>query len=282
MSVDVVGVVGTGTMGAGIAEVASKAGFDVILRGRSLSAAQLARARVATSLAKQVDKGRLAAADRDDAVERLRVTADLADLKPCDIVIESVVEDLGVKQALFGELDRVCPPDAILATNTSTLPVGHIAMATERPRQVVGLHFFNPASRMPLVEVVPAHTTAPGTLATIRGFAEACGKVTVTAKDRPGFVVNALLFPYLNAAVQMLAAGTASREDIDAAMRGGCGFPMGPFELLDLIGLDTSLSILGTLHQSLGDPSAEPAKLLKDMVGAGRLGRKTGSGFYQY
>jgi 3-hydroxybutyryl-CoA dehydrogenase len=269
-------------MGSGIAEVASKAGFEVTLRARSRASAERARELVATSLAVQVDKGKLTSDDSDGVLGRLRLTTELVDLEPCDVVIESVVEDLGIKQALFRELDRVCRGDAILATNTSTLPVGHIALATERPQQVVGLHFFNPAPRMSVVEIVPAHTTAQETVEVVRAFAEACGKVAVTAKDRPGFVVNALLFPYLNGAVQMLAMGTASRDDIDAAMRGGCGFPMGPFELLDLIGLDTSLSILDTLHASVGDPSAEPAKMLKDMVSAGCLGRKSGCGFYQY
>ena len=282
MTVNVVGVVGTGTMGSGIAEVAARAGFEVVLRGRCRASAERARQLVTESLSRQLDKGRLSADDVNGALGRLRLTTELVDLERCDVVIESVVEDLGVKQALFGELDRVCVPEAILATNTSTLPVSHIAVAAEHTRQVVGIHFFNPAPRMPLVEVVAGPSTTRRTLDTVVAFAETCGKSTVMAMDRPGFVVNALLFPYLNGAVHMLAMGTASREDIDTAMRGGCGFPMGPFELLDLIGLDTSLAILHTLHASGRDPSAEPAKLLQDMVSAGRLGRKTGCGFYTY
>jgi 3-hydroxybutyryl-CoA dehydrogenase len=282
MTVKVVGVVGSGTMGPGIAEVAATAGFEVIVRGRSETSAERAYKRVSTSLAAQVDKGKLPAETADAALERLRVTTDLGDFKLCDIVIETVVEDLDVKQSLFGELDRVCAEEAILATNTSTLSVGHIALATHRPQQVLGVHFFNPAQRMPLVEIVPAHTTAPYAVEVVRAFVEGCGKATVTAKDQPGFIVNALLFPYLNGAVQMLAMGTASREDIDAAMRGGCGYPLGPFELLDLIGLDTSLAVLDTLHQSRRDRATQPARKLKDMVSAGCLGRKTGQGFYQY
>jgi 3-hydroxybutyryl-CoA dehydrogenase len=282
MTVKLVGVAGSGAMASGIAEVAVKAGFEAVVRGRTQSSVDSAWKRVTTSVERQVRKGTLSAEARDAALDRLRVTTDLVDLQLCDIVIESVVEDLEVKQALFRELDRVCVRETILATNTSTLPVRHLAIATERPDQVIGIHFFNPAPRMPLVEIVPAHSTAPATVETARAFAEACGKATVTAKDRPGFVVNALLFPYLNGAVQMLARGTASRDDIDAAMRGGCGFPMGPLELLDLIGLDTSVAILTTLHESQPDPSTEPARLLRDMVEAGRLGRKTGHGFYQY
>lgn len=277
-----VGVAGSGIMGSGIAEVAALAGFDVIIRSRQRERADEARQQVTKSLAKQVDKGTLDADDRDRALDRIQTTDDIASLASCDLVVESVVEDLDVKRQLFAELDRVCPDETILATNTSTLAVTDVALATERPDRVVGLHFFNPAPRMPLVEVVPATTTDPGTVDTARQFVEDCGKETVTVKDNAGFVVNALLFPYLNSAVKMLDAEVASKEDIDAAMKGGCGFPMGPLELLDLIGLDTSEAILEALHADRPDACLSPAPLLRRMVTAGQLGRKSGAGFYDY
>ena len=275
------GIAGSGMRGAGIAEVAAKAGFDVILRGRTQASLDKAVGQVTRSLGVQVDKGKLSAEDRDDVLSRFRTTTDLEDLELCGIVIESVVEDLDVKRELFAELDRVCGDDTILATNTSTLSVIDIAMNTKRPERVLGLHFFNPAPRMPIVEIVPTVTTAPETVDVIRRFAEDCGKDTVTVKDRAGFIVNALLFPYLNAAVRMVERDVASREDIDAAMKGGCGFPMGPLELLDLVGLDTSLAILEALADR-GDPCSSPAPLLKRMVTANQLGRKTGQGFFTY
>ena len=277
-----VGIAGTGMMGVGIAEVAAKAGFQVVIRGRTLATADAAMARVATSLGAQMEKGKLDADVGRAALGRVRATADLGDLRRCDIVVESVVEDLAVKRQLFSDLDRVCSEDAILATNTSTLAVAEIAQSTRRPGRVVGLHFFNPAPRMPLVEVVSASTTAPETVGTARRFAADCGKDAVTVKDSAGFIVNALLFPYLNGAVRMLDGGIASKEDIDAAMRGGCGVPMGPLELLDFVGLDTSLAILDALFDERRDPCCAPAPLLKRMVTAGLLGRKSGQGFYDY
>jgi 3-hydroxybutyryl-CoA dehydrogenase len=277
-----VGIAGTGMMGAGIAEVAAKAGFSVVLRGRTQTSADAAMGKLTKSLGYQVDKGKLSADDRDDMLSRVRPTISLEELGGCGIVVESVVEDLDVKRQLFAELDRVCGGDTILATNTSTLPVIDIAMTTKRPDRVVGLHFFNPAPRMPLVEIVPTLTTTPETVDAVRRFAESCGKESVTAKDHAGFIVNALLFPYLNSAVKMVEAEVASKEDIDAAMRGGCGFPMGPLELLDLVGLDTSLAILEALSGDRGDPCSAPAPLLKRMVTAKQLGRKTGQGFFSY
>jgi 3-hydroxybutyryl-CoA dehydrogenase len=282
MTVKIVGVTGSGTMGAGIAEVAARQGFEVVLRSRAQERAEAALGKVAKSLGKQVEKDKLSAEERDEIVDRIRVTSDLGDLEMCDVVVESVVEDLDTKRELFRELDRVCGENTILATNTSTLPVVELAMATERPDRVVGVHFFNPAPQMPLVEIVHALTTSEETVATARQFAEDCGKEVVTVKDKAGFIVNALLFPYLNGAVTMLDSGTASREDIDAAMRGGCGFPMGPLELLDLVGLDTSLSILEALNAERPNPCTAPAPLLKRKVTAGQLGRKSGQGFYSY
>jgi 3-hydroxybutyryl-CoA dehydrogenase len=269
-------------MGAGIAEVAAKAGFDVILRARSQSSADAALGRLAKSLGGQVDKGKLSAEEGEAMLNRVRPTTDLAELEACGIVVESVVEDLEVKKQLFAELDRICADDAILATNTSTLSVGDIARGTDRPERVLGLHFFNPAPKMPLVELVHARTTADDTIETARKFAEDCGKSSVMVKDNAGFIVNALLFPYLNNAVQMLDSGIATREDIDAAMKGGCGVPMGPLELLDLVGLDTSLAILRALGEDGENPCVAPAPLLERLVEDGALGRKSGHGFYDY
>jgi len=277
-----VGIAGSGMMGAGIAEVAAKAGFEVIVRGRSESSAGAVLLRLDKSLAFQVDKGNLSRDEADETLGRVRTTTDLEDLELCGIVVESVVEDLEVKRQLLRELDLICGEETILATNTSTLPVIDLAMSTHRPDRVLGVHFFNPAPRMPLVEVVPALTTSDGTVATALQFALDLGKDPVTVKDNAGFIVNALLFPYLNNAVRMLESSIASKEDIDTAMRGGCGYPMGPLELLDLVGLDTSLAILQALEEERHEPCCAPAPLLKRMVTAQHLGRKVGQGFYTY
>ncbi len=282
MTVKRLGVVGSGIMGSGIAEVAAKAGFEVVLRSRSQVTADAMVAGLEKSLARQVEKQRIDEAERDAVLGRVRAVTDLGELAECDLVLESIVEELDVKKHLFNELDRICQQAAILATNTSTLPVIEMAMETTRPDQVCGIHFFNPAPMMPLVEVVRAITTSDETAAIARSFAEACGKSPVTVKDQAGFIVNALLFPYLNNAVKLLDAGVASRDDIDAAMKGGCNFPMGPLELLDLVGLDTSLSILEALYAEFKDPNYSPAPLLRRMVSAERFGRKSRQGFYDY
>ena len=281
MAVKRVGIVGSGIMGSGIAEVAAKAGFEVSLRSRQQSSADKMMAGLEKSLGKQVDKGKLDAAERDAVVGRVSAVTDLGELAECDLVIESIVEDLAVKKHLFNELDRVCNDAAVLATNTSTLPVVEMAMES-RPDRVCGIHFFNPAPMMPLVEVVHCITTSDETVETARTFAESCGKNPVLVRDQAGFIVNALLFPYLNNAVKLLDAGVASRDDIDAAMKGGCNFPMGPLELLDLVGLDTSLAIIEALYAEFRDPNYAPAPLLRRMVSAERLGRKTRHGFYDY
>jgi 3-hydroxybutyryl-CoA dehydrogenase len=282
MTIKRVGIVGSGIMGSGIAEVAARSGFEVVLRSRQQATADATLVSLAKSLDRQVSKDRITADERDATLARVTATADLDALAPCDLVIESVVEDLAVKQDLFRELDELCGPEAILATNTSTLPVIEMATQTKRPERVCGVHFFNPAPAMALVELVPTLVTGDGTLAEVRAFAEACGKSPVEVKDRAGFIVNALLFPYLNNAIRMLEAGTASRDDIDAAMKGGCNFPLGPLALLDLVGLDTSLAILDALYDEFRDPNYAPQPLLRRMVSAGRLGRKSGRGFYDY
>jgi len=282
MAVEQIGIVGSGIMGSGVAEVAAKAGHTVVLRSRTQAGADSMLAGLEKSLAKQVDRGKIDDTEREAVLGRVRGVTDLGELEKCDLVLESIVEDLATKKHLFNELDRICADGTILATNTSTLPVIEMAMETGRPDRVCGVHFFNPAPAMPLVEIVRALTTSDETLAAARDFAEKCGKTVVDVKDQAGFIVNALLFPYLNNAVKMLDAGVASRDGIDAAMKGGCNFPMGPLELLDLVGLDTSLSILDALYEEFKDPNYSPAPLLKRMVSAERLGRKTGEGFYDY
>ena len=282
MSIKRVGIVGSGIMGSGIAETAAMAGYEVVLRSRAQATANAMVAGMEKSLAKQVEKGKVSEEDRDGALSRVTATSDLGELAGCDLVIESVVEDLAVKKHLFSELDRICGEHAILATNTSTLPVIDMAMETGRPNKVCGIHFFNPAPVMALVEVVRPLTASDETIEAARSFAEACGKTPVEVKDQAGFIVNALLFPYLNNAVRLLEGGVATREDIDAAMKGGCGFPMGPFALLDLVGLDTSLAILDALYTEFRDPNYAAVPLLRRMVSAELLGRKSGRGFYDY
>ena len=282
MTIKRVGILGSGIMGSGIAEVAAKAGHDVVLRSRQQASADAMVASLNKSLTKQVEKGKLDQADADAALARVSATDKLEDLADCDLVIESVVEDLCVKLPLFKQLDEIVKEGAILATNTSTLPIVEMAAATSRPDKVVGVHFFNPAPMMSLVEIIRALTTSDETVAEVTAFAETCGKGPVEVQDRAGFIVNALLFPYLNNAVRMLENGTASRDDIDAAMKGGCNFPMGPLALLDLVGLDTSVHILDALYAEFGDPNYSAAPRLRRMVTAGYLGRKTKIGFYDY
>jgi 3-hydroxybutyryl-CoA dehydrogenase len=282
MAITRVGIVGSGIMGSGIAQVAATSGYEVVLRSRKVETAEATLGAMAKSLGKLVEKGRMESAAADEAVARCSATEKVADLADCDLVIESVVEDLPTKLALFDELDAAVKDGAILATNTSTLPVIDMAVRTGRPDRVVGVHFFNPAPMMSLVEIVRSLVTSDETVAEVKAFAEACGKGPVEVKDRAGFIVNALLFPYLNNAVRMLESGTASRDDIDAAMKGGCNFPMGPLALLDLVGLDTSLSILDALYAEFRDPNYAAVPALRRMVTAGHLGRKSGRGFYEY
>ncbi|MGH4024082.1 MAG: 3-hydroxyacyl-CoA dehydrogenase family protein, partial [Pseudonocardiaceae bacterium] len=277
-----VGVVGTGTMATGIVEVVAKAGRPVIVRGRSSGRTDDAVAAVRRSLDRAVNRGKLAEADRDAALRRISTTTSLEDFADVDLVIEAVAEELDVKRGIFATLDEVCKPGAILATTTSSLPVVECAAVTSRAADVVGLHFFNPAPVMKLVEVVQTISTAPDVAATAREFSRVLGKVPVTCDDRAGFIVNALLFPYLNDAVKMLGAHYASVEDIDTAMQVGAALPMGPFALLDVVGLDVSLAIQRSLYEEFREPGFAPAPLLEHLVTAGRLGRKTGKGFREY
>jgi 3-hydroxybutyryl-CoA dehydrogenase len=277
-----VGILGSGIMGGGLAEVIASAGMDVVLRSRRIAVANEAIDGLRASLNKRVERGRMEADQRDALLARISVTEHLTDLANCDLVIESVVEDLEIKKALFAELGQILGPQAIIATNTSTLPVVEMAVASGVPERVCGIHFFNPAPMMSLVEVIAPLTAAASTIEAATAFVAACGKDAVQVKDRAGFIVNALLFPYLNNAIRMYEMGTASTTDIDIAMKGGCNFPMGPFALLDLVGLDTSLSILAALYAEFGDPNYAAVPLLRRLVAAGHLGRKSGQGFYSY
>jgi 3-hydroxybutyryl-CoA dehydrogenase len=277
-----VGVVGTGTMASGIVEVLASAGLDVVVRGRSDSKVDGAITGIRKSLEKSVVRGRMTDDDRDAALARITGTTRLEDFADADLVIEAIAEELGVKRAVFAALDEICKPGAILATTTSSLPVVECAAATSRPSDVIGMHFFNPAPAMKLVEVVSTITTAPDVAATALALCERLGKVPVSCGDRAGFIVNALLFPYLNDAVKMLEAHYATADDIDAAMKTGCALPMGPFELLDVVGLDVSLAIERSLYAEFREAGFSPAPLLEHLVKAGRLGRKTGHGFRDY
>jgi len=277
-----VGILGSGIMGSGLAEVAARAGYEVVVRSRSLTAANAMIASIDKGFAKAIERGKATEEERAAVLARITATDHLGAVADCDLVIESVVEDLAIKKALFAELEQIVKPSGILATNTSTLPVVEMAMVTQRPDKVVGIHFFNPAPMMKLVEVVRPITASDETVSAALAFAASCGKDGVEVKDRAGFIVNALLFPYLNNAVRMWEQGTASMESIDTAMKGGCNFPMGPFALLDLVGLDTSVAILDALYAEFADPNYAAVPSLRRMVAAGHLGRKTKRGFYQY
>jgi len=278
-----IGVVGLGTMGAGIVEVFARNGLEVIATEVNESALERGRGHLTGSTDRAVARGKLSAEDRDALLGRVTFAVGLSALGDADLVIEAVPEHLDLKQQIFSELDKVCKPEAILATNTSSLSVTEISVATTRPNQVVGMHFFNPAPIMRLVEIVKTVVTDPDVVVDVEALCARLGKVDVTINDRAGFIANALLFGYLNHAVAMYEARYVTREDVDAAMKLGCGLPMGPLALMDLIGLDTAYEILDTMYRRGGrDRRHAPAPLLKQMVTAGLLGRKSGRGFYTY
>jgi 3-hydroxybutyryl-CoA dehydrogenase len=280
--VQTVGVVGTGTMATGIVQFFAQAGVDVVYVGRSQAKVDKVRETVARSLEKAVQRGKLDEAARDAALDRMTGSTSLDDLGQVGLVVEAIAEDLPVKRALFENLDEICKPGAILATTTSSLPVIECAAVTNRPADVVGMHFFNPAPMMKLVEVVSTVSTAADVAETVRALSAKIGKVAVSCSDRAGFIVNALLFPYLNDAVKMLEAHYATADDIDTAMKKGCALPMGPFQLLDVVGNDVSLAIERELFLEYREPGFAPAPLLEHLVTAGYLGRKTGRGFRDY
>jgi 3-hydroxybutyryl-CoA dehydrogenase len=282
MDIKKVGVVGCGLMGSGIAEVASRSGYAVVVREMSDELAAKGRARIEKSMSGAVEKGKLPAADRDAALGRLRFTTAVEDLADCDLVIEAATENPQLKKEVFAALDRACKPSAILASNTSSIPIVELAAATKRPDRVVGLHFFNPVPVMKLVEVIRTITSGDEAVAAARAFADSLGKKSILAKDRAGFVVNVLLVPYLLDAVRLVEQGVATKEDVDEGMKLGCGHPMGPLQLLDFVGIDTTYYIAQILFDEFKQPQYAPPTLLKQMTIAGLHGRKSGRGFYDY
>jgi 3-hydroxybutyryl-CoA dehydrogenase len=277
-----VGVVGLGTMGCGIAQLCVEAGLDAVGREVSDELGERARERIGGFLGRKVEKGRLDPAEADSAVARLTTTTELAALAGCDLVIEAIVEELEPKRRLFAELEDVVGADTVLATNTSALSVTEVASATARPERVVGMHFFNPAPLMPLVEVVRAEESSDAAVETAFALAQRLGKRPIRCHDTPGFVVNRLLIPALNDAVRMLDEARVTPGDLDEAARGGLGWPLGPCELIDLIGVDVHVHAAGALHRQLGEPRMAPPERLVAMERDGLLGRKSGGGFYSY
>ena len=277
-----VGVVGLGTMGAGIAQVSVQAGHDTIGREVTAELGERGRATIERYLTRGVEKGRLTQEERDAALHRLTLTTELADLADCDLVIEAVLEELELKREVFGELDRVTRPDAILATNTSALSVAEIAESTQHPERVVGMHFFNPAPVLPLVEVVRAPLSSEQAVDAAYDWAERAGKQPVRCNDTPGFIVNRILIPLLNDCVRVLDEAKVRPEDMDKAMTNGAGWPLGPCALIDLIGIDVHVHASEALHSKLGEPRMSPPDRLVQMQHEGKLGRKSGEGFYTY
>ncbi|MBP9146045.1 MAG: 3-hydroxybutyryl-CoA dehydrogenase [Thermoanaerobaculia bacterium] len=282
MAIRKVGVLGCGLMGSGIAEIAAKAGFETVVREVSDALLEKGMGRIRGSLAKAVEKGKMTAEDRDAVLGRIRGTTSFEPMADCDLVVEAIVENLEEKKATYAALDKVVQPGAIFASNTSSLTVTQLAMATSRPSRFVGLHFFNPVPVMKLVEVVRTLLTDDSVLAEIDVFCRALGKTPVACKDNSGFIVNRLLVPYLLDAIRALEEGVGSVADIDEGMKLGCGYPMGPFQLLDFVGLDTTYFIANIMFEEYREKRFAPPPLLKQMVQAGRLGRKSGRGFYDY
>jgi len=278
-----VGVVGCGLMGSGIAEVAARAGLEVTVAESSAAAAEAGMTRVANSLKRAVTSGRLSDADHEATWQRLEFGHQLDALAECDLVIEAVAEDELMKLEVFGQLDAVCKPEAVLASNTSSIPIMKLARATRRESQVIGVHFFNPVPVLPLVELVTSLLTSPQTAADIEQFTvDTLGKTVIRSRDRAGFIVNALLIPYILAAIRMLESGFATADDIDTGMVKGCAHPMGPLRLVDLIGLDTVSAVAQSMYAEFEEQLYTPPSLLLRMVEAGLLGRKAGRGFYEY
>ena len=277
-----VGVVGLGAMGAGIAQLAVEAGYTTVGREVTADLGSAAGERIAHFLQRKVDKGRLSAEEREAALGRLRLTTDLRDLAACDLVVEAIVEDLGAKLELFAELEQVVPADAVLATNTSALSVTEIAAGTSSPERVVGMHFFNPAPLMPLVEIVRAELSSDDAVDAAFAVGERLGKRPIRCHDTPGFVVNRVLIPLLNDCIRVLDEARVAPEDLDAAMTAGAGWPMGPCTLVDLVGIDVHVHASEALYEKLREPRMAPPPRIVAMRNAGLLGRKTGRGFYRY
>ncbi|MEQ8719034.1 MAG: 3-hydroxybutyryl-CoA dehydrogenase [Acidimicrobiales bacterium] len=283
MTISRVAIIGGGTMGSGIAEVCARSGLDTIVVEVQPDYAEYARERIVKSLDSSLSRERITAEERDEAVGNLGFTVDMGDLGDRDLVIEAVIESEDEKLSVFGRLDKVTPEHTILATNTSSIPIITISSATERPDRVLGMHFFNPAPVQPLVELVSSLRTSPDIIDSVQSFSEdVLGKHVIRCRDRAGFVVNRLLIPYLLSAITMADSGLIARPDIDAGMKYGCAHPMGPLELSDLIGLDTVMAVAEVLYEEFKEPLYAPPPLLRRMVAAGHLGRKSGQGFYEY
>ena len=275
-------VIGTGTMGSGIVQAFAQAGVPVLMKSRSEASNQKAVAKITKSLAKLVEKGKVTEEYKNSVLGNITTTAEYSDLADCDLIIEAAVETMELKRELFAQLDQICKPEAILASNTSSLSITEIAGCTSRPEQVIGMHFFNPAPVMKLVELIKGQRTSDEVADKIKALAESIGKVPVMVNEAPGFVVNRVLIPMVNEAVGILADGVATKEEIDEAMKLGANHPMGPLALGDLIGLDVCLAIMEVLHREYGDDKYRPHPLLRKMVRANLLGRKTGAGFFTY
>ena len=282
MEIKKVGVVGCGLMGSGIAQVCAQSGYQTVVSEINDDLLNKGLGMLKSNLARNVEKGKLPAQERDAILGRLKPTTKMADFAGCDLVIEVVVENMELKKKIFADLDKICPPHAILASNTSCLSVIEMAMATKKPDKVLGMHFFNPVPVMKLLELVRTIASSEETVNTVKAFGNSIDKTVIVAQDMPGFVVNRLLTPYLFDAMRMLEAGLATREDIDQGMMLGCNHPMGPLTLSDFIGLDTLYFIANIMYEEFKEPRFAPPLLLKKMVAAGRLGRKSGRGFYEY
>lgn len=282
MEIKKVGVVGCGLMGAGITQVCAQSGYPVVVLEINNELLNKGLALIGSLLTRNVKKGRISQSEKETTLARIKGTTDSKDFADCDLVIEAAIEKLDLKKKIFAELDKVCPEHTILATNTSCLSIIDIAKATTRPKKVLGMHFFNPVPLMKLLEIVRTLATSDQTLALSKEFGKSIGKTIIIAPDTPGFIVNRLLMPFMNSAFRMLEAGLATREDIDAGVKLGLGHPMGPLALADLIGMDTCLFIADAIYEELKDPLYAPPVILKKMVAAGWLGRKTGKGFYEY
>lgn len=277
-----IGVVGCGLMGSGIAEQAARSGFEVVVREINEAALEAGRSRVTRSLGRGLERGKMSQAEHDAALGRIAYTTELAGLADCDLVVEAATEKMEIKKKIFAALDEILPPEALLASNTSSLSITDIASATQRPEKVVGVHFFNPVPVMPLIEYVRGLQTSDETMRSAREFGAALGKETVESKDRPGFIVNRLLIPYLLDAIRVYEEGVATKEDIDQGIQLGLNHPMGPLTLADFVGLDTLLFIADAMYDEFKDPRYAAPPLLRRMVTAGQHGRKRGQGFYRY
>ena len=282
MEIKKVGVVGSGIMGGGIVQVAAQKGFQVVTSDVNDELVKKGLAGIDSLLSKSVDKGKISQEDKDATMSRIKGTTNRQDFSDCDLIIEAVVENMDLKKKVHGDLDRICPAHAILATNTSCLSVTEIAMATKKPAKVIGMHFFNPVPVMALLELVTTVISSEETFNISKSFGESLGKTVIVAQDKPGFIVNRLLGAFMLEAVRMVESGLATREDIDSGMQLGCNHPMGPLTLADFVGLDTMYYIAESMYEELKDPKFAPPLLLKRMVTAGHLGRKTGKGFYDY